>query len=181
MIQRIFSFLSPCEIVRLRQVSLLRLPSSDFQPDCQVSKQFCDITHNSSLWIERYTNGGLLLPPGPFPSQSTRYLERTLVQSDLISRTWTSQPLQMRSRTLTSWKQRTTRDLSRTMVFGRWCIFLQEGIIQCHDIDADTYHTLYDGSALPGFWFEACTGNVSHIEGHWVYLFLVDDQRHDLM
>ncbi|KAF8554427.1 hypothetical protein OG21DRAFT_1497072 [Imleria badia] len=155
-IQHIFSFLSPCEIVRLRQ----------------VSKKFRDITHSHSLWRKIYANACLLLPPGPFSWQSTRYLERTLVQSELVSKTWTSQPLRQLSHTLTSWKRESDRAITWAVIFGRWCIFLQEKIIRCHDIDTDTYHSLYDGTAHPGFQFMVATA--AGVSGKRVYLLLAD-------
>ncbi|KAN0074573.1 hypothetical protein V8E55_011622 [Tylopilus felleus] len=57
-IQHIFSFLTPCEIVRLRQVSALQsvpvVPISDH--DRQVPKQFRDNTHEAALWRKLYIN-----------------------------------------------------------------------------------------------------------------------------
>ncbi|KAG6373501.1 hypothetical protein JVT61DRAFT_6659 [Boletus reticuloceps] len=157
-VYHIFSFLSPCEIVRMRQES-------------QVSKKFHDITHSHALWKEVYANARLLLPPGPFSWQSTRYLERTLVQSELVSRTWTSQPPKMHSRIVT--RRQGRRNTPWTVVFGRWCIFLKGETVQCHDIDSNTYHSLYDGTAHPGFSFTAYAG-ATDINGHRVYLLLFD-------
>ncbi|KAF8442254.1 hypothetical protein L210DRAFT_3759737 [Boletus edulis BED1] len=164
-IHHIFSFLSPCEIVRLRQ----------------VSKKFCDVTHGHTLWTEVYANARFLLPPGPFSWQSDRYLERTLVQSELASKTWTSQPLKMQSRIMTSWNGESDPVLW-TVVWGRWCIFLEGKMVQCHDIDSDTYYTLYDGTAHPRFWFTAYTPGATDIDGRCVYLLLVDmtRQEHEL-
>ncbi|KAF8554424.1 hypothetical protein OG21DRAFT_1095706 [Imleria badia] len=153
-IQHIFSFLSACEIVRLRQ----------------VPKKFWDITHNSALWKYIYANSRFLLPPGPYSWQSTQYLERTVVQSELVSKTWTSQPLKELSHTLTSWKQ--MQHISWTVVFGRWCIYLREKTIQCHDIDTDTHYPLYDGTAHPEFRFMA--GTATSTNSKQVYLLLDD-------
>ncbi|KAF8554425.1 hypothetical protein OG21DRAFT_1095400 [Imleria badia] len=159
MIQHIFSFLTSCEVVRLRQ----------------VSKKFRDITHNRALWRVIYANARLLLPRGPFPWQSTQYLERTLLESELISKTWTSQPLKQLSRTSTSWKLEQGRGILWSMVFGRWCIFLHGETIKYRDIDTNTYHFLYDGTAHPGFQFTA--GAAAGINGKHVYLLLAD--RHN--
>ncbi|KAF8127711.1 hypothetical protein EV363DRAFT_1266801 [Boletus edulis] len=162
-IYHIFSFLSPCEIVRFRQ----------------VSKKSRDLTHSHALWKEVYANARFSRPPGPFSWQSTRYLERTLVQSELVSKTWTSQPPKMLSRTLTNWKG---RDYTWTVVLGRWCIFLEGNKIQCHDIDSDTYHSLYDGTTYPNFRFTAHMASTADINGHRVCLLLyhTNDQQSEL-
>ncbi|KAF8135101.1 hypothetical protein EV363DRAFT_1429759 [Boletus edulis] len=153
-IRHILSLLSPCEIVRFRQ----------------VSKKSRDLTHSHALWKEVYANARFPRQPGPFSWQSTRYLERTLVQSELVSKTWTSQPPKMLSRTLTKCKG---RDYTWTVVFGRWCIFLEGDKIQCHDIDSDTYHSLYEGTAYPSDWFTAHMA--ADINGHRVC-----DQQYEL-
>ncbi|KAG6373499.1 hypothetical protein JVT61DRAFT_6657 [Boletus reticuloceps] len=159
-IYHILSLLSPCEIVRFRQ----------------VSKKSRDLTHSHALWKEVYANARFTRPPGPFSWQSIRYLERTLIQSELVSKTWTSQPPKMLSRTLTKWKG---RDDTWTVVFGRWCIFLDGNKIQCHDIDSDTYHSLYEGIAYPSSWFTTHMASTADINGHRVCLLLfhINDQQ----
>ncbi|KAF8442302.1 hypothetical protein L210DRAFT_3536267 [Boletus edulis BED1] len=144
-IHHILSLLSPCEIVRVRQ----------------VSKKFRDLTHSHDLWKEVYANARFPRPPGPFSWQSTQYLERTLVHT--LSKIWTSQPPKMLSRTLTN---RKGRDYIWTVVFGRWCIFLEGNKIQCHDIDSDTFHSLYKGIAYPSSWFTANMASTADINGH---------------
>ena len=130
------------------------------------------MTHNHALWKDTYANlkTRLLLPPGPYSWQSTQYLERTLVQSELISKTWASQPLKELLHTSTSWKRE--QRISWTVVFGRWCIFLEGKTIQCHDTDLDTHHLLYDGTAHSEFRFTACT--TADVSGERVYLLLVN-------
>ncbi|KAF8135104.1 hypothetical protein EV363DRAFT_1582298 [Boletus edulis] len=160
-IHHILSLLSPCEIVRVRQ----------------VSKKFRDLTHSHDLWKEVYANARFPRPPGPFSWQSTQYLERTLVQSELASKTWTSQPLEMQSRIMTSWNGQ--RGSPWTVVFGRWCIFLEGKTVKCHDIDSDTYHTLYDGTAHRSFLFTAYTPGATDIDERCVYLMLVDIIQED--
>ncbi|KAF8442310.1 hypothetical protein L210DRAFT_3204801 [Boletus edulis BED1] len=159
----ILSLLGPCEIVRFRQ----------------VSKKSRDLTHSHALWKEVYANARFPRPPGPFSWQSTRYLECTLVQSELVSKTWTSQPPKILSRTLTKWER---RDDIWTVVFGRWCIFLEGNKIRYHDIDADTYHSLYDGTAYPNFQFTAHMASTADINGHRVCLLLshTNDQQSEL-
>ncbi|KAF8439919.1 hypothetical protein L210DRAFT_3541136 [Boletus edulis BED1] len=159
-IHHILSLLSPCEILRFRQ----------------VSKKSRDLTYSHALWKEVYANARFPRPPGPFSWQSTRYLERTLVQSELVSKTWTSQPPKLLSRTLTEW---TGSDFIWTVVFGRWCIFLEGSKIRCYDIDSDTYHSLYDGAAYPNFRFTAHMANTADINEHRVCLLLfhTNDQQ----
>ncbi|KAF9232368.1 hypothetical protein BU15DRAFT_67530 [Melanogaster broomeanus] len=84
LICHILSFLSPREIVRLRR----------------TSKQFHDITYNRAIWKTVYANAPLLRPAGPFPYQSTQFLEHTLIHSERVAQTWTSQPVKTISRVL---------------------------------------------------------------------------------
>ncbi|KAF8554421.1 hypothetical protein OG21DRAFT_1497068 [Imleria badia] len=155
LIQHILSFLNPCEVVRLRQ----------------VSKRIRDITHNSGLWREIYANVRLLRPLGPVSSESTQSLERDLVRSELVAKTWTSQPLKQHSRALTTWRRE--KITSWTVVFGRWCIFRQGKIFRCHDIETDTRHFLYDATADPEFRFMV-RATATGVTGKRVYLLLVD-------
>ncbi|KAF8553689.1 hypothetical protein OG21DRAFT_1497572 [Imleria badia] len=73
----ILCFLSPRDIIRLRL----------------VSKQFYDLTYDLAIWKTLYTNARLPRPPGPFPSQTLQFLERTLVQSEWLAHSWTTQPM----------------------------------------------------------------------------------------
>ncbi|KAF9222220.1 hypothetical protein BS17DRAFT_768166 [Gyrodon lividus] len=80
----ILGFLGPREIVLLRR----------------ISKQFRDITYDATIWKTVYANACLPRPPGPFPSQSSQFLEHTLVQSEQLAKTWTSHPIKIISRVL---------------------------------------------------------------------------------
>ncbi|KAG6374522.1 hypothetical protein JVT61DRAFT_4570 [Boletus reticuloceps] len=77
-ISHILSFLSPQEVVWLRV----------------VSKQFRDISYDRAIWTTLYRNAPLPRPPGPFPSQTVQFLERTLVQSERLAHSWTTQPME---------------------------------------------------------------------------------------
>ncbi|KAN0092722.1 hypothetical protein V8E55_003506 [Tylopilus felleus] len=164
LIQHIFSFLNPCDIVRSLR---------------QVSKQFHDITQDAALWREVYANARLLLPPGLFSWQSTQYLERTLVKSELVSKTWTSQPFEMHTSTLRTWQG--GRFASWAIAFGRWCIFLElEGkTVRCYDIDTNSLRSLYDGTAHPSFMCVVYTANARDVDGRWVCLLLLGNLNID--
>lgn len=51
-------------------------------------------------------------------------------------------------------------------------MFLEGKIIQCHDIDTDTYRSLYDGTHHSQFAFIAHP--TVNTKGQWVYLFLAN-------
>lgn len=66
------------------------------------------------------------------------------------------------------------------VAFERWCIFLEDEKIQCHDTDTKTRHLLYNGTALRmEFWFSGYT-KVDN-DGRWVYLLLAGQYLCDLM
>ncbi|KAF9236739.1 hypothetical protein BU15DRAFT_63783 [Melanogaster broomeanus] len=109
----ILCFMSPREIVRARR----------------ISKQLHDVTYDSEIWKTVYANWStrLPLPAGPFPSQSTRFLEHTLVQSERLAQTWTSQPVKTISRVPDRLNQMyyPRLHLLWTVVLGRWFIWHQ--------------------------------------------------------
>lgn len=51
------------------------------------------------VWKTIYANARLPRPPGPFPSQSTRFLEQTLIRSERLADCWTTRPIQAVSST----------------------------------------------------------------------------------
>ncbi|KAI9566574.1 hypothetical protein HD554DRAFT_2114908, partial [Boletus coccyginus] len=53
-----------------------------------VSKWFCAITHDPAIWRVLYANLPFIHPPGPFPSQSSATLERTLLRSARLAQSW---------------------------------------------------------------------------------------------
>ncbi|KAF9230083.1 hypothetical protein BU15DRAFT_69502 [Melanogaster broomeanus] len=61
-------------------------------------KQVRDITYDPAIWKTVYANAPLLRPSGPFPYQSTQFLEHTLIHSAKLAQTWTAQPVKAISR-----------------------------------------------------------------------------------
>ncbi|KAF8549339.1 hypothetical protein OG21DRAFT_1515339 [Imleria badia] len=51
-----------------------------------VSKWFRDITYDASIWKYLYANSCLPRPSGPFPFQSTAYLEQALLRTERLTR-----------------------------------------------------------------------------------------------
>ncbi|KAF9236737.1 hypothetical protein BU15DRAFT_76698 [Melanogaster broomeanus] len=105
----ILCFMSPRDIVRARRLG--------------VSKQLHDVTYDSEIWKTVYANWStrLPLPPGPFPSQSTQFLEHALVQSERLAQTWTSQPVKTISRVLPLEPDILPQDpVLWTVIRGRW-------------------------------------------------------------
>ncbi|KAF8838228.1 hypothetical protein BDN67DRAFT_107343 [Paxillus ammoniavirescens] len=121
---QILGFLSPREIVRLRT----------------VSKQFRDITYDPAIWKSVYANARLPRPPGPFPSQSTQFLEHTLLQSDRLAQTWTSCPVQVISWTL---GPKLPSQLKWNVLDGRWLVWRETTQFLCHDLDTGSRQILY--------------------------------------
>ncbi|KAF8553182.1 hypothetical protein OG21DRAFT_1497848 [Imleria badia] len=74
---RILRYSSPRDLVRWRA----------------VSKWFCAITYDASIWRYLYTNSCLPRPPGPFPFQSTVYLEQALLRTERLARSWMTRPM----------------------------------------------------------------------------------------
>ncbi|KAG6373529.1 hypothetical protein JVT61DRAFT_6171 [Boletus reticuloceps] len=103
-ISHILFFLSPQQVVRLRV----------------VSKQFHDITYGRAIWTTLYMNAPLPRPPGPFPSQTVQFLEHTLVQSERLAHSWTTQPMEDISSV--GIRSHTSLLHFSSVVHGRWLI-----------------------------------------------------------
>ncbi|KAF9237127.1 hypothetical protein BU15DRAFT_63381 [Melanogaster broomeanus] len=153
----ILSFLSPREIVRLRR----------------TSKQFRDITYDPAIWRTAYANAPLLRPAGPFPYQSTQFLENTLIHSERVAQTWTSQPIiKAISRVL---GPKVSCDSLWKVLGGRWFIWLETTKILCQDLDGATgsRHILWDSDAQI-VRFDACL--ITSVDGQRVYILLLGTQ-----
>ncbi|KAF8548769.1 hypothetical protein OG21DRAFT_684604 [Imleria badia] len=101
-----------------------------------VSRWFCAITYDASIWRCLYANSCLPRPSGPFPFQSAMYLEQALVRTERLAQSWMTRPM---------------RDVShvelRVEQQPRGCIKLLSGrfLVGCesasrfvlHDVDAD--------------------------------------------
>ncbi|KAF9237130.1 hypothetical protein BU15DRAFT_76238 [Melanogaster broomeanus] len=120
----VLSFLSPHEIVRLRW------------------------TYDPTIWKTVYANAPLPRPSGPFPYQSTQFLEHTLIQSEWLAQTWTSQPVKAIFHVLAP--KRSRSNLPHWSVLGgKWFIWHETTKVLCHDLDGGTSsrHILWDRDA----------------------------------
>ncbi|KAF9228255.1 hypothetical protein BS17DRAFT_330283 [Gyrodon lividus] len=156
----ILCFLSTREIIRLRR----------------ISKLFRDLTCDPALWKTLYANARLPRPPGPFPSQSTQFLERTLVQSERLALTWASQPIKVTSRDLVR-TQLSASPPQWCVLCGRWFIWCETTQILCRDLDAGRLQVLWDGYAQISH-FCACA--VTSVDGQRVYILLHGKQPDQL-
>ena len=106
-----------------------------------VSKQFHSITYIPTMWRILYTNAPLPRPPGPFPFQSSRYLEDTLLRSELLAQSWTTRPMQDISSVeipIDPGKHR-GRLRGPKLLCGRWCISCESSRkFVFRDLDSNT-------------------------------------------
>ncbi|KAF9245403.1 hypothetical protein BU15DRAFT_59002 [Melanogaster broomeanus] len=148
----ILCFMSPREIVRLRR----------------ISKQFRDITYDRAIWNTVYANARLPRLPGPFACQSTQFLEHTLVQSERLAQTWTSQPFKVISCTLEPTGLRSGLD-QWTVLSGRWFIWCETKQLLCRDLDDGSLQVLWDGDIV----LIHCHARlVTSVDGQRVYVLL---------
>lgn len=104
-----------------------------------------------------YTNVRFPRPAGPFPSQSIQFLERTLVRSERLTRSWTTQPME----DISTIRMPGLLSKPPKMVFGKWLIFCESSIkFVAYDLDSGTvshsnYQLLWE-SVSPIFSWDAC-------------------------
>ncbi|KAF8430978.1 hypothetical protein L210DRAFT_3561275 [Boletus edulis BED1] len=143
-ISHILSFLSPREVVRLRV----------------ISNQFYDITYDRAIWTSFYRNARLPRPPGPFPSQAIQFLDHTLVQSERLAHSWTTQPME----DISSVAIRTDIQILDfyAIVYGKWfigCERFHTVKVVAYDLDSDAgshpYQLLWEYDVPKGF-CDAC-------------------------
>ncbi|KAI9457378.1 hypothetical protein HD554DRAFT_2143028 [Boletus coccyginus] len=73
------------------------------------------------MWNILYGNAPFVRPPGPFPSQSTASLERSLVRSARLAQSWTTPSLQIVSHVVIPYYGQPPGDLDDVdLVCGRW-------------------------------------------------------------
>ncbi|KAF9243100.1 hypothetical protein BU15DRAFT_59973 [Melanogaster broomeanus] len=148
----ILCFMSPREIVRLRR----------------ISKQFRDITYDRAVWKSVYANARFPRPPGPFAYQSTQFLEHTLVQSERLAQTWTSQPIKVISRTLVPPRFYSVQP-QWTVLSGRWLIWCETTQLLWRDLDGGSPQVLWDGD-VQLVYFDACL--VTSVDAQRIYVVL---------
>ena len=110
-------------------------------------------------------------PPGPFAWQSTKFLQRALLQSARLAHCWTSQPIKVVS-THKSFHQIRPRDPCQ-WVCERWFI-VSRGMRQfvSHDVDTGVEQTLCHWDRQLITWSATCC--VTSTRGHLLYVGLQD-------
>ena len=142
----------------------------------QVSKQFCSLAYDHPTWRTLYRNACLPRPPGPFPSQSVQFLERTLVESERLAHSWTTQPMRDVSTA-------GTRHRRSIIMYGKWLISCEKlsGKFVVHDLDSNAgpqSHQLLWESALPICSWNA--GSVVSARGLLIYVVFVPQGASEL-
>ncbi|KAF8126286.1 hypothetical protein EV363DRAFT_584455 [Boletus edulis] len=117
----------------------------------QVSKVFHEIIHDPNVWRTAYASARLPLPPGPFHWQSIHFLQRALVHSARLARTWTTEPLTLISRKVFT-GPRTVEDDRFKWVHGRWLIVSKDmKQLRSRDIETGSEQVLWDHGSF-AFW-----------------------------
>ncbi|TFK40776.1 hypothetical protein BDQ12DRAFT_733973 [Crucibulum laeve] len=120
-IYEILSLLAVADIIRSRK-TCHRIRDASFQRD---------------VWAAVYqTSEDLLLPPGPFASQTSAELEKILVRATLLHLKWTSDSLSI----LPERRRSFPRELGMfqaTVISARYLILLEFDGMRCYDLDAD--------------------------------------------
>lgn len=124
----------------------------------QVSKQFYDLTSDHAIWKTLYTNARLPRPPGPFPSQTIQFLEHTLVQSERLAHSWTTQPMGDISSVGSGY---THFPVAPKIIYGKWLVGCDSSSkFVVHDLDSKagphSYQFLWE-SASPIYSWDACS------------------------
>ncbi|KAF8548843.1 hypothetical protein OG21DRAFT_668791 [Imleria badia] len=121
-----------------------------------------------------YADALLPRPPGPFPWQSTKFLQRTLVQSARLARRWTSQPINIISR----YSLRVPSEIeSSEWVGGRWlltCIEMKQ--LVSRDLDTGSEQLLCQSDDQWVSW--SATSCLMSTRGHLVYVGLCAENGH---
>ena len=86
---------------------------------CQVSKWFCEITYDTTVWKILYTYSSFPRPPGPFPTKSHVLLGRTLLKVARLARSWTTRSM----RAISSLTIKTVSPPEcPKLIHGRWLV-----------------------------------------------------------
>ncbi|KAH7929539.1 hypothetical protein BV22DRAFT_120589 [Leucogyrophana mollusca] len=117
----IISFLSMRDIVRLRQ----------------VSKTFCELSHDRDIWSHAYRTAESVRPPGPFPRQTSEVLESLLVTNAKVERNLFAPKPVCSKRRIDIYPE----DRLPHLILGRWLLFtnLQLASVRCYDLDTSNF------------------------------------------
>ena len=94
-----------------------------------------DASYERSVWDKAYKHSELLLPEGPFSSQSSSQLEALLVRATKVSRAWTSSrpPILTRRRFP---RALPTYNFAADVISGRFLQLAEENGIAWYDLDS---------------------------------------------
>ncbi|KAG6377948.1 hypothetical protein JVT61DRAFT_14742 [Boletus reticuloceps] len=149
-LHHILHFLGPLDLIRLQA----------------VSKVFHEIIHDPEFWRTVYATASLPLPSGPFNWQSIHFLQRALVHSTRLARTWTTEPLTLISRKVFT-GPRTVEDDRFKWVHGRWLIVSKDmKQLRSRDIETGSEQVLWDHGSF-AFWAATWVMNST---GHFIYI-----------
>ncbi|KAG8215764.1 hypothetical protein J3R82DRAFT_7663 [Butyriboletus roseoflavus] len=156
----ILHFLKPREVIRLRL----------------VSKQFNSVTHDARLWRTLYASSRLPRPAGPFPWQSTQFLEHVLIHSARVSRTWTSQPISVVSRVQGPRISTKPSPVSTSFdfLFGRLFIWCEGEQLLAQDLETGAGRLIWE-AAEPISSLDACSLTFPDAERVFIALRHVDE------
>lgn len=174
-IYHILRFLDPQDLIRLPAVRSISPLSRGATPEyrflmrrcyVQVSKLFRAIIHDPAVWRTVYSTARLPLPPGPFPWQSTHFLQRTLVHSARLACVWATKPLTLISRKVFNGPRSIEDDRSK-WICGRWLIVsINMKQLQSRDVETGSEQVLWDHGPF-AYWAAA---SVTNPLGHFIYV-----------
>lgn len=175
-IYHILCLVGPQDLVHLRAVTFSlplspcvcrsRASLSHSTMSFQVSKLFREIIHEPAFWRTVYATARLPLPPGPFPWQSTHFLQRTLVYSARLANTWTTEPLTLISRKIYTGPRSIDEDRFQ-WVCGRWLIVSKDmKQLRSRDVETGSERVLWDHGSFANW------GSTSVVisQGHFIYV-----------
>lgn len=107
------------------------------------------------IWKTIYANARLPRPPGPFPFQSTRFLEQTLLRSERLGEYWTTQPIQAVSSTQI---RLVGPSLGYPRILGgKWLLTFESfKQIVLHDVETRSRQVVWEDTGLITSW-DACS------------------------
>ncbi|EAU86028.1 hypothetical protein CC1G_11700 [Coprinopsis cinerea okayama7 len=119
----ILGFLAPEDIARARQ----------------VCRSLMIAAQQGTVWRSVYQRSRLLLPDGPYSHHQPRDLERLLIRSSQLYKTWGPNPSQgqrINSR-LTYPRELPTYSFDAQVISGRYLQLAEDGVISWYDLDGD--------------------------------------------
>ena len=123
-----------------------------------------------------YTNSRLPRPPGPFPWQSTQFLEHVLIHSARVSQTWTSQPISIVSRVQGPRISTKPSPISTSFDFllGRLFIWCEGEQLLAQDVETGAGRLLWEATE-PISSLDACSLTLPDAERVFIALRHVDE------